>query len=97
MSKLTSLHMPRRYTDGWRYGSIYSKVWHFIEVSSKLHTPATVLVVPIEQETERAREHVWMIWRRDKSLQCTRNSTTIPCSSNLQPSHYVNYAALAPI
>jgi len=60
-------------------------------------TPATVLVVPVEQEADRAPEPVWMIWRRDKSLVLTKNSTTISWSSSPQPSHYTNYDALAPM
>jgi hypothetical protein len=37
------------------------------------HTPATVLVVSVEQEAERDPEPVWMIWRSDKALVLTRN------------------------
>lgn len=66
-------------------------------MSGELHTPATVLVVPAGQEDERATEPVWTIWKRDKSLVPTRNSITIPPSSNPQPSHYTDYASLAPM
>ena len=46
------------------------------------HIPATVFVVPFEQEAVRTPEPIWMIWRRDKSLVLTRNSTIICCSSS---------------
>jgi hypothetical protein len=51
-------------------------------------------LLPTEYEAQYTPELVWMLWRREKSLDLARRQTTIPYSFGPHPTHYTNYATL---
>jgi hypothetical protein len=57
-------------------------MWHWLEVSDQLHTPAALPPVPIQFEAGWVPEQVWTIWRSENSCPY-RDSNSDP--SVVQP------------